>query len=48
MPLRDSPLLQLYVCSINRNVLLHYTGNTQKNGAVSRVDKELISHPTRA
>jgi hypothetical protein len=25
-----------------------YTRYTQKNGAVSKVDKEFISHPTRA
>ena len=26
----------------------HYTGYTQKNGAVSKVNKKLISHLTRA
>ena len=26
----------------------HYTGYTQKNGAVSKVDKKFISHLTRA
>jgi hypothetical protein len=26
----------------------HRTGNTQKNGAISKVDKNVIFHPTRA
>jgi hypothetical protein len=25
-----------------------YTGHTQKNGAVSKIDKKFISHPARA
>jgi hypothetical protein len=33
---------------IQRSLLLQNTGHTQKNGAVSKVDKKFMSHITRA
>ena len=37
-----------YFISSTQSLCVVYTGYTQKNGAVSRVNKKFISHPTRA
>ena len=44
-PIAISLLSAVSVCPVDKSI---YTGYTQKNGAVSKVNKKFISHLTRA